>query len=116
MTLSESKYRYEASLAYALARGGDVAAAQALADRLEVKARSGEWIPASAMTEAYIGLNKKDRAFFWFGRCVAEHLCTLLEANAEPIYGGLSGDRRFEKIAGPLYRHQSELAQIDVRK
>jgi TolB-like protein/DNA-binding winged helix-turn-helix (wHTH) protein/Flp pilus assembly protein TadD len=114
--LSESKYRYEANLAYALAKSGDVKAAQALADSLEVKADSGEWIPASAMTEAYIGLGKKDRAFFWFNRCVAEHSCTLLEANAEPIYSGLSGDRRFEKIAGPLYGHQNELAQIDFRK
>ena len=114
--LSESKYGYEANLAYALAKGGDVATAQVLADRLEIKANSGEWIPASAMTEAYIGLGKKDRAFFWFNRCVAEHSCSLLEANAEPIYSGLSGDRRFEKIAGPLYGHQNELAQIDVRK
>jgi DNA-binding winged helix-turn-helix (wHTH) protein/TolB-like protein/Flp pilus assembly protein TadD len=114
--LSESKYRYEANLAYALAKSGDVATAQALADSLEVKADSGAWIPASAMTEAYIGLGKKDRAFFWFNRCVAEHSCTLLEANAEPIYSGLSGDRRFEKIAGPLYGRQNELAQIDVRK
>ena len=114
--LSESKYRYEANLAYALAKSGDVAGAQSLADVLEAKADSGEWIPASAMTEAYIGLGKKDRAFFWFNGCVAEHSCTLLEANAEPIYSGLSGDRRFEKIAGPLYGHQNELAQIDVRK
>ena len=85
-------------------------AAQTLADKLEIKANSGEWIPASAMTEAYIGLGKKDRAFFWFNRCVAEHSCSLLEANAEPIYSGLSGDRRFEKIAGPLYGHENELA------
>ena len=114
--LSEPKYRYQANLAYALASGGDLGAAQTLADKLEIKANSGEWIPASAMTEAYIGLGKKDRAFFWFNRCVAEHSCSLLEANAEPIYSGLSGDRRFEKIAGPLYGHENELAQIDVRK
>ncbi len=112
--LSESKYRYEANLAYALAETGNMGAAQALADRLEIKANSGEWIPPSAMTEAYIGLGNKDRAFFWFNRCVAEHSCSLLEANAEPIYSGLSGDRRFQKISGPLYRHQHELAQIDV--
>jgi hypothetical protein len=64
MELSELKYQYEANWVYALAKSGDVVHARRLVDKLEAKAQSGVWIPASTMTEAYIGLGDTNRAFF----------------------------------------------------
>jgi tetratricopeptide (TPR) repeat protein len=105
MELSELKYQYEANWAYALAKAGDIVRAQRLVHELEKKANSGVWVPASTMTEAYIGLGNTDRAFLWLRRCVAEHSCTLLEVNNEPFYRGLGSDPRFAQITGSLYGH-----------
>lgn len=116
MELSELKYQYEANWAYALAKSGDVGHARKLVDELEAKARSGVWIPASTMTEAYIGLGDTNRAFFWFNRCVTERSCTLLEANTEPFYSGLSGDSRFRKITAPLFGDHSANLQATVMR
>ena len=105
MELSDLKYQYEGNWAYALGKNGDSAHARRLVAEMESKVHSGVWIPASTMTEAYIGLGDKDRAFSWLRRCVAEHSCTLLEVNNEPFYSGLSHDPRFAQITAPLNPH-----------
>jgi len=114
MELSDLKYQYKANWVYALAKAGDVAQAQALVDELEATSASGAWVPASHMTEAYIGLGNTDRAFVWLQRCVAEHSCTLLEVNNEPFYSELSSDPRFAAITAPLQGHSKTTLQAAI--
>jgi TolB-like protein/DNA-binding winged helix-turn-helix (wHTH) protein/Tfp pilus assembly protein PilF len=102
MELSQLKSHEKADWAYALARAGDSAQARQVVNELEATWKGGAWLPAADMTKAYIGLEDKDRAFTWLGRCVAERSCTLLDVNTAP-FTDLSADPRFAQLTAPLY-------------
>lgn len=102
--ISTLKVNYEASIAWATAMRGDRVKAESMVSDLERRIAAGTWMPGASMAGVYIALGDKDKAFYWLQRGVDDRSLTLLEANTEPIYGGLSSDPRFDAIVSQLHR------------
>jgi uncharacterized OB-fold protein len=59
--------------------------------------RPGQTDPATFVV-AYIGLDRKDRAFSWVEKAYAQHSNAMTGLKVDPIYDPLRGDPRFQQL------------------
>jgi tetratricopeptide (TPR) repeat protein len=88
---------YWSELAYIYARSGARSTAErALQTALRMN-RPGQTDPATFVV-AYIGLDRKDRAFSWLEKAYAQHSNAMTGLKVDPIYDPLRGDPRFQQL------------------
>jgi TolB-like protein/DNA-binding winged helix-turn-helix (wHTH) protein/Tfp pilus assembly protein PilF len=88
---------YWSELAYVYARSGARSAAEgALQTALRMN-RPGQTDPA-ALVVAYIGLDRKDQAFWWLEKAYAQHSNAMTALKVDPIYDPLRDDARFQQL------------------
>jgi serine/threonine-protein kinase len=101
--VSNSKPQYVAALAAALSFAGKTPEARQIATRLRRKWDHGVWIPAFNLAVMYFSLGDKDDGYRFLRMALAQHSCTLLEINTEPVFLALKGEPRFEAIRSEFH-------------
>ena len=86
-----------AATAFARARAGDSAGAQALLKRITKRLSRGEASPVSPAI-VHVGLNQRDEAFRWLQRACQQRSGKLIYLKANPIFDELRTDKRFEPL------------------
>ncbi|MEJ7578244.1 MAG: protein kinase [Pyrinomonadaceae bacterium] len=86
----------------AFAASGFNAAVRALwqkkLERLNEKAKRGEYIPAMNYARAYTRLADKEQAFAWLAKAEQERNLLIFEIKFDAIYDGLRDDPRFQDL------------------
>jgi TolB-like protein/Tfp pilus assembly protein PilF len=87
------------TLSLAYGRAGRFADAKRILNEL-TKASQINYVPPSALVEAYIGLGDFDRAFLWLERAYAERSNSLRILKIDPVLDPVRGDPRFADLLG----------------
>jgi TolB-like protein/Tfp pilus assembly protein PilF/tRNA A-37 threonylcarbamoyl transferase component Bud32 len=87
------------TLSLAYGRAGRFADAKRILDEL-TKASQMNYVPPSALVEAYIGLGDFDRAFLWLERAYAERSNSLRILKIDPVLDPVRGDPRLADLLG----------------
>ena len=87
-----------ASLAYALARAGHRAEAQAIHDELAADVAAGRYVSPVAFATILIGLGDADGALDWMERAYDDRRGWLVYLNVNPLVDPLRGHPRFEAL------------------
>ena len=95
---------------YALARNGDIDAARALLDRLEMLALA-EYVPPSKLAVAHLGVGDKERAVSYLQIAVERHDDRLVYFANDVHFRELMGDPELREIANKigLRTHSEEI-------
>lgn len=94
LSLSERSSAVMAVLARAYAHAGRREDALRLIAELNQRRRSG-YVPAGAMLNAYLGIDDREKAFFWLGEAYKEHSNILQFLTTHPHFDPLRNDPRF---------------------
>ena len=86
-----------AMLAHAEARAGHRRVAESIVGSL-IKSSKTEFVPATHIAMAYVGLDDRDEAFRWFERGFAERAQALTFLKVEPIFDPVRSDPRFDDL------------------
>jgi TolB-like protein/Tfp pilus assembly protein PilF len=95
--MGDANTRVTATMAYAAACAGDLAAATRIRDELLNKIRS-ERVPPLDMAFVYLGLADWDAALVWLKTACEERAATLYQFGVDPIYDPIRSDPRSEGI------------------
>jgi TolB-like protein/Tfp pilus assembly protein PilF len=85
-------------MAYAYARGGETAKAQAIIDDFDRSATTG-YVSPSGYFWAYLGLGNIDKTFEWLNRAVEQNsFLIIMGLKTDPAYQPLRADPRFDDV------------------
>ncbi|HKP71459.1 MAG TPA: protein kinase, partial [Pyrinomonadaceae bacterium] len=85
------------ALGYSYARAGRTADALRILAEVEEMAQH-TYIPPHERAVIYLGLDDKDRAFYWLNKACDEHFATMIYLTVDPAFDTLRADRRFDDL------------------
>ncbi len=103
VALTDSGALFVASLARALAIGGQRAEAERMLRRLEAEGASGHYIPSYEIAKVHDALGRRDSAFAWLERARVERAHSMVFLRIDPQLAGLRGDKRYEELVRRVF-------------
>jgi TolB-like protein/Tfp pilus assembly protein PilF len=95
--MSEAGSYTRASLAYALARGGQVDGARAILSQLEEQRKTG-YVSPVALATVHLGLGDAERALDWTEEAYKDRRGWLAYMKVNPVMDPMRGSPRFEEL------------------